>query len=159
MENSNIWIAVVVLGVMVVFFLIAYYTISKPKTNTIVVKAPQSYYTPAVPNIQPSYVIDASYHAIEPAPQVSGSIPVGGQGPVPARAPTTPLAASFSTPLVASFSTPVENKVFDIPSGIAKGTTLVASFTTPVENKVFDIPSGTKINSDVAALLLQKQLK
>lgn len=71
MENSNIWIVAAFLAMLAAFFAIGYYSLGKPKSQRIEIQVPQS-----APTIRPTYVFDASYHAITPAPQWTTTVPV-----------------------------------------------------------------------------------
>jgi hypothetical protein len=97
MEKSS-WIAVVVVIVMVGIFLVAYFTMSKPKTQSIAVSVPQSkvfvqsplpFVPPQIPS--PNYVVDTSYHDVQPAPQ-TGSSPITKE-PFD-KLPSTPVEVS-----------------------------------------------------------------
>lgn len=91
MEKSNIWIALIVLGVLTGFFFVAYFTMSKSKTNTIAVRAPMFY---SSPSIQPNYVVDTSYHNVNPAPQMTNPTPTVVEPMATLDVlPTTPIVA------------------------------------------------------------------
>jgi hypothetical protein len=140
MENSNIWIAVVTLLVMVGFFLVAYYSISKPKTNSIVVAAPRPL---SFPPASEKYVVDTSYHYIQPAPQISGMIPT--------NLPTV-VAGYTSTEGFATTELPSNTKLPVAESGDVKLP------STPVAESVSETKTVEgKLNPAIAALLLQKQ--
>jgi len=132
MENSNIWIALVFLGVFAAFFAFAYYSLGKPKIQRIEIRVPQS-----VPVPRPTYVVDASYHSIVPAPQwETTTIPVTNplEPFYPAALPTTlvdqTMSYSLPTTLVDQTMLP-----YALPTTLVDQTMLPYALpTTPVED-------------------------
>lgn len=212
MENSNIWIAFAILGVLVAFFFVAYYTMNKPKTSSVVVQAPQNLYIPqemswkvqpstlaslqAPSHSTPTYIIDSSSYPIKPAPQLTGSIPVAIEAFEESKklAKTPLINTSLASELLAApaYTAPANTapantataktapaKTAPANTGLANTplayTPLASELLAPVVNAapantalantpftdVFtvnrkDAVESTKINPDVAALLLQK---
>jgi len=93
MEKSNIWLGLALLGVLTVFFFVAYFTMSsKTKTPSLQSLDLEFETTPfhSLTVKSPTYVVDSTYHPVVPAPQIS-TVPAESVIE-PMSLPTTPLS-------------------------------------------------------------------
>ena len=94
MEKSNIWLGLSVLGVLTVFFFVAYFTMSsKTKTPSLQSLDFEFETTPfhSLTIKPPTYVVDSTYHPVVPAPQIS-TVPAESVIE-PMSLPTTPVSS------------------------------------------------------------------
>ena len=139
MENERIGIIVFV--VLVAFFAVAYLTMSKPKTSSIVVAAPGKVYSlPITQRPMSEFVVDMTKHFILPAPQSSGNL----IGPPKENFDILPAPGNLIGPAKENVDR-IQEQQNQLPK-------------TKIPDLIDNNFATSKVNPSVAKLLLQKQI-